>query len=530
MSWRDHESHGRGRECLLEKLGGSHGAIANGSRPNFGRQPMGEGVPRLRPYQVADLKKIYEAFKRNGRVCYQAPTGSGKTRLATEFLSRQSDDRILILAHRDEILQQIDGALKTLGIRHGIIAPDYPETKDRVQVASVMTVVRRLDRIKPPTLIWIDEAHHAAAETWRRILAAWPDADVLGTTATPRRLDGKPLDDIFDELVIGPSIARLIDDEWLAPCTVFVPARGPDLSKVQIRAGDYAIDQLSTAMSNSIIVGSAVREYERICSGGPSIAFCVDTAHSKLVAEAFGRHGYRAQHVDGETPRGERRNLIAALADGSIDVLCNCGLISEGLDVPGVEVVIGLRPTRSLALYLQMVGRALRPGKPMAFLLDHAGNTYRHGLPTARRRWTLHGRQTDDNAGDGLRRCRACGAVNERDAEVCAYCGAELPHRERQRRTIVTGPKLAEAVEVPINDTDLAHMTYRDCLAWAADADGNFIPERLQRIASARRYKPGWVYYTRKHWSKRSKKPLLHPENDTAPPRRAPVRVFEAAP
>jgi superfamily II DNA or RNA helicase len=219
---------------------------------------MNERRPRLRPYQVDDLRKIEEAFERNGRICYQAPTGSGKTVLATEFLSRQRDDRILILAHRDEILQQIDGELKKLGIRHGIVAPDYPETKDRVQVASVMTVVRRLDRIMPPTLIWIDEAHHAAAETWLRIFAAWPKADLLGTTATPRRLDGKPLDDIFDELVIGPSIARLIDDGWLAPCTVFVPARGPDLSKVEIRAGDYAIDQLSTAMSNSIIVGSAV--------------------------------------------------------------------------------------------------------------------------------------------------------------------------------------------------------------------------------------------------------------------------------
>ena len=459
---------------------------------------MDEWRPRLRLYQVADLKKINDAYKRNGRVCYQAPTGSGKTVLATEFLSRQSDDRILILAHRDEILQQIDGALKTLGIKHGIIAPDYPGTKDRVQVASVMTVVRRLNRIKPPTLIWIDHAHHAAAETWRQILAAWSDADVFGTTATPRRLDGKPLDDIFDELVIGPSIARLIDDDWLAPCTVFVPARGPDLSEVEIRAGDYAIDQLSTAMSNSIIVDSAVREYERICSGRPSIAFCVDIAHSRLVAEAFWRHGYRAEHVDGETPRRERRNLIAALAHGSIDVLCNCGLISEGLDVPGVEAVIGLRPTRSLALYLQMVGRALRPGKPMAFLLDHGGNTYRHGLPTARRRWTLHGSQIDDNAGDGLRRCRACGGVNERDAEVCAYCGAELPHRERQQRTIEPGQKLAKAVEVPIDDTDLANMTYRACVTWAADADGNFIRERLQRIAAARGYKRRWVYYREK--------------------------------
>jgi hypothetical protein len=134
----------------------------------------------------------------------------------------------------------------------------------------------------------------------------------------------------------------------------------------------------------------------------------------------------------------------------------------------------------------------------MAFLLDHAGNTYRHGLPTARRRWTLHGRLIDDDAGDGLRRCPACGAVNQRDAEVCAHCRAELPHRARQRRTVVPGRKLAEAVEVPCDDSDLANMTYRDCMTWAADADGNFIDKRLQRIAAARGYRPGWVYYKKK--------------------------------
>jgi superfamily II DNA or RNA helicase len=453
--------------------------------------------PHLRPYQVADLKKIDDVFKRHSRVCYQAPTGSGKTVLASEFLARQHDDRILILGHRDEIVQQIHRQLKVLGIRHGTIAPGYDETNHRVQLASVMTVVRRLQRIKPPTLIWIDEAHHAAAKSWRKILAAWPDADVLGTTATPRRLDGKPLDDIFETLVIGPSIARLIDEGWLAPVTVFVPPRSPDLKKVKIRAGDYAVDQLSAVMANSMIVDGAVGEYERICPGTPAIAFCVDIRHSKLVSEAFRRAGYRAEHVDGETPRRERRDLIRALGEGNIDILSNCGLISEGLDVPGVECVIGLRPTRSLALYLQMVGRALRPGKSMAFLLDHAGNTYRHGLPTARRRWTLHGHQTD-SGGDGLRRCPACGAVNDRDAIECVHCGAELPHRTRQPRQIVAGPRLAEAVEQPASDVDLAGMTYRAAMTWAANENGKFIRSRLERIADVRRYAPGWVYHKKK--------------------------------
>jgi superfamily II DNA or RNA helicase len=452
--------------------------------------------PRLRPYQISDLRAIDDAFRRHQAVCYVAPTGSGKTVLGNEFLDRQSDDCIVILVHRDEILTQTTEVLERYGLRFGVIAPGYPETNDRIQVGSVMSVVRRLDRLKRPTLIWIDEAHHAAAETWKRIVAAWSDADILGTTATPRRLDGKPLDDIFDTLVVGPSNARLIDLGFLAPCVTFVPAHSPDLKTVKIRAGDYATEQLSEVMSSGMIVSGAVDEYARLCSGAPAIAFCVDIQHSQLVAQAFRDAGYRAEHIDGDTPRRERRDLIAALADGGVDILSNCGLISEGLDVPGVAAVIGLRPTRSLALYLQMVGRALRPGKERAFLLDHAGNTMRHGLPTAQRRWTLCGEMVEDEAANGLRRCHQCGAVNEPGAEVCAHCGAEL-RRRRPARPVIPAGKLAEVIETPVSDGDLAAMTLHDCLRWAADRDGTLQPRRLQRIAEAKDYKPGWAYHNR---------------------------------
>jgi superfamily II DNA or RNA helicase len=455
--------------------------------------------PRLWQWQIADLENIGNAYERHQSVCYQAPTGSGKTVIGAEFIARQPDDRIFVVGHRDEICQQFSAALARLEIEHGIIAPGYKPTSHRVQVASVMTLVRRLDQFTPPpTLLVYDEAHHAAAPTWRKITAAFPDADILGLTATPRRLDGKPLDDIFDKLICGPSIAWLIDQGFLAPVTVFAPAHSPDLKAIKIRAGDYAPEQLAGVMSDGMIVGGAVDEYEKLCSGARAIVFCVDIAHSKLVAKAFRARGYRAEHVDGETSRAERRDLIAALANGSIDILTNCGLISEGLDVPGAEVAILLRPTKSLALYLQMVGRALRtaPGKDCAFILDHAGNVFRHGLPAARRQWSLHGRQQDDSAGDRLFRCPACGAVNDRGALECVNCGAEL-HRHRPPRAVVEGGRLAEAIEVPVTDTDLREMTYRDLLKWAADQDGRLMVERLERIARARDFKPGWIYYNR---------------------------------
>lgn len=401
---------------------------------------------------------------------------------------------MVALVHRDEILEQTSKALTKLGIRHGVIAAGYPETRARVQVASVMTLARRLPRIRPPSLIWIDEAHHAAAKTWRTILDRWAEADVFGTTATPCRLDGKPLGDIFDHLICGPDAAALIDQGWLAPIRVFTPAESPDLSRVAVRAGDYAVEQMSTLMSQGMIISGVVDEYQRLCPNTPAIAFCIDILHSQLVAETFRERGYRAEHLDGETPHEERRALIAALANGDIDVLCNCALISEGLDVPAVEAAILVRPTKSLALYLQMVGRALRPGKKVAYVLDHAGNVARLGLPTARRPWTLHGRQIDGCATNGLRRCPQCGAINEADREFCAHCDARLKTRQsRTPRLQIASPRLVEN-----HHRENQGMCYLiEALRWALDAHGPLRRERLELIAQSRGYSPAWVWHNR---------------------------------
>jgi superfamily II DNA or RNA helicase len=467
--------------------------------PNNKPEDRRVGGLRLRPYQTNAFNEIAGALNDGDRVVYQLPTGGGKTVIFCALIEPvvRAGLRVLVLVHRDEIMQQVAEALRDLGIPHGIVAPGYPVTEDLVQVASVMSLVRRLEwlRRNQPQFIVIDETHHVAARTWTRIVRAVEDANILGVTATPRRLDGKPLDDFFDRLIVGPSIAKLIDGGHLSPVTVFTPPRSPDLTRVRIRAGDYAVDELSAVMSKGIIVDTAVTEYERLCAGVPTIAFCVDIAHSKLVAAAFRRAGYRAEHVDGETPQRERRALIAALDNGEVDILSNCGLISEGLDVPGVEAAILLRPTRSLALYLQMIGRALRPGKDLAYILDHAGNVYRHGLPTARRRWNLRGKQRPDGAAEGLIRCPECGAMNAPDAEVCEHCGAQLVVRlnEQWDRIVVPGRTLAEVTEEPVTDAELANMTLRDVLRWSADADDVIRREHAIRIADARNYQPSWV-------------------------------------
>jgi superfamily II DNA or RNA helicase len=363
------------------------------------------------------------------------PTGGGKTVVFSYITAAAmaKGSRVLVLAHRVEILEQIAAALTRFGVPYGIIAAGYPATPDApVQIASVFTLVRRLSDLGNAfALVVIDECHHAVASTWRDILDATPGARILGVSATPERLDGKGLDDIFETLVLGPTVRELIDQGHLAPYVAFGPKKMPDLRRIKVTAGDYNIGALAGAMGDKVIIEAAVAEYKRICPGAPAIAFCVDIDHSKKVAQACCDAGLRAAHVDGETPREERRDLIASLADGRLQILTNCGLISEGLDVPGVVAAILLRPTLSLALYLQQVGRALRPGKPRAFILDHAGCIAAHGLPDEPREWSLEGRPKEDRYRDRSRQCEECGAFSPMTATHCVECGHAFPEREK---------------------------------------------------------------------------------------------------
>jgi DNA repair protein RadD len=444
--------------------------------------------PQLRPYQVEGLDAIRDRFRCSlRRGLFVLPTGGGKTvafcHLAAEAARRGK--RIVILVHRQELVEQTSKALATMGVPHGIIAAGYARCPAPVQVASVMTLVRRLNDIDAFDLAVIDEAHHAVAGSWGRVLDKLQGAYVLGVTATPERLDGRALRDIFDDMVIGPSVKELVDLGFLAPAVTYAPPEAPDLSGIRTRGGDYAQEQLATRMSSSALVGNAVEHYGRLCLGAPGLVYCVGIDHSELVAQRFRAAGFRARHVDGETSKDDRRAAIAALAGGQLDVLTNCGLFSEGVDVPALGAVILLRPTTSLALYLQMVGRALRPtpGKERALILDHAGNSLRHGLYDFARDWSLEGKLRRPGEAP-VRQCPACGAMIPLGGRQCPECGAVF---ERQQRTLEDDREL---VEVDARVIELRRMTYRQAIAWAGHDR-----TKLRRVQIARGYRPGWVHY-----------------------------------
>ena len=365
----------------------------------------------LRPYQIECVTGLRRSYATGHRApVLQLPTGGGKTVVFSEVTAgaRAKGKRVLVVAHRRELIRQASEKLTAAGVPHGIICPGFDAAPDElVQVASVQTLARRLDRLPDFDLLVFDEAHHARAGQWAALIEAQPRAKLLGVTATPARLDGHGLGveagGCFDDIVTGPPVAELVRDGFLSPCRIFCPAERLDLRGVRLRGGDYVASDLEAALSGAKIIGDAVATYTQHAAHLPTICFCISVHHAELMAERFCAAGYRSVAAHGGMPTAERDAAIGGLATGAVEVLTACDLISEGLDVPVVGAVILLRPTKSLVLHLQQVGRGMRPapGKDALIVLDHVANTIEHGLPDMPRRWTLAGVEKDPEEGIG---------------------------------------------------------------------------------------------------------------------------------
>lgn len=359
----------------------------------------------LRPRQekaIADIRAAYRAG-------YNAPllraaTGFGKTATAIHMIASAigKGNRVWFLSHLKEINADTARRLKEADIPFSYIQAGVVHDKRQpVQVVSVQTAARRLDRLERPTLILCDEAHLAIAATYQDIFRwakAGPKhheaggAKLLLLTATPTRLSGEPMSQVSDIIVDTCSTQDLIDEGLLAPMKYFAPPP-PDLSEVHSLAGDFNAGELAAAMDKPKITGSAVAEWMKVARYRPTIVFCVSIQHAEHVAEQFRLAGVRAVAVSGESDPIVRDAALADLQAGRVDVVCNCALWVAGVDAPSVSCIILLAPTQSLTKYLQSVGRGLRtyPGKDCCVILDHAGNIGRHGNPAEARAWSLNG-------------------------------------------------------------------------------------------------------------------------------------------
>jgi DNA repair protein RadD len=342
--------------------------------------------------------------------------------------------------------------------------------------------------LPPAKLLIIDEAHHCPARTYQKIIAAYPDAILLGLTATPCRGDGRGLGTIFQTLIECPQVAELIAQKYLVPTRVYAPV-DPDLRGVRVQAGDYVENQLAERMDQPQLVGDIITHWLKYSEGRRTVCFAVSVGHSIHIRDEFLNSGVRAEHIDASTPKPERDASLARLASGEIDVITNCMVLTEGWDMPEVGCCILARPTRKMGLYRQMIGRVLRPadGKTDAIVLDHSGAVFRHGFAEDHVDWTLdpdrraesptHQQRCSEYT-SRLLECTQCGAIRVA-GEPCSHCGF-LPQRPPRAVVIADGN---------LGLVDGARRANGKVYDSAERARWHAM---LTHIGEERGYKPGW--------------------------------------
>ena len=380
----------------------------------------------LRPYQkkfIDDIQKQFirlsnekKKIARKGRVCGVMPCGAGKT-LATADMTKKSaakGKRVVFMVHRKELIEQTSKTFSAMDIDHGIIASGVKPNYDcLVQIASVQTLVRRLDKMPPPDFLIVDECHHIEAETYKKIVDKW-NCFVLGLTATPIRMGGRTLNDSFDVLVNGPTVKELIAKRCLADFDYFAPPSTINFQKLRLNEfGDFRDDDMSREIDRHDIIGDVVKYYREHADGLQAIVYCVNVHHSKHTSKIFNEAGISAQHIDAKTPSSERRDIIEKFRAGEITVLCNVNLFGEGFDVPNMDCVILTRPTKSFTLYYQQAMRALRPNRndpsKKAIIIDHVENNTRFPMLDEDIPWSLDPNKLKGKGIMPIKTCPECG-------------------------------------------------------------------------------------------------------------------------
>lgn len=438
----------------------------------------------LRPYQekmVADIRQHWMAGTH--RVLVTAPTGAGKTHIIAhatkEVLARGR--KVGIVVHRRELLRQAVQAVTNYGV-----SPTAPG----LFIGTIQGLRRR--PIEPLDMLVVDEAHLALARTWTEFVAAQGGAYVIGLTATPYRLDGRGLDELFGALVVGPSVRDLVAQGQLVPARTFAPDV-PDMSGVQTTAGDWDRDGVAQQMMRPQIVGSIVEHYRRLAAGRQTLCFGTTIEHSKMLCESFRAAGVLAEHIDGTMPTKKRDEIVSAFRAGIGEILTSCNVLSEGLDVPQIGCIILARPTQSEVIYRQQIGRGSRAceGKDDLIILDHAGNALRHGLYADEKHFTLEGTRNSAKQRqaptDSVRQCLSCYGVYESSEPRCPYCGIAPPVKQRRTREIAG--QLVELTESGKLEAGWYKSVMRPI--WRSPRDE--WRGLLMTLAVEMQYKQGWV-------------------------------------
>lgn len=465
----------------------------------FGGAVVRSRRPTLRDYQTEAVAKIEAELTAGRNPLYVAPTGSGKTVTAAALIEgcRRRRQRVIFVAPRRELIAQTSAKLDDVGVEHGVIlagAAERAGIECPVQVASVDTLqarVARLRRLVLPRfdLAIVDEAHLYVTKHRADLVQAIATQRV-GATATPSRLDGKALGTLFNVIVETATTASLTEVGHLAPAVYY--SWPPDLRGLRVVAGDYHGRDLEQRMNQARLVADIVTTWCERAGGRQTVVFATSIRHAHALAEEFRRVGVAAGAVDAKTPAAERAAIFGRFRSGATKVLTNCFLVSLGFDHPPVSCLVLARPTKSLVLHLQMLGRGLRPasGKSDALILDHAGNVLAHGFASEERHWTLEGTYALDPAKTRTREpakpkvCPKCAATFSGSMQ-CPACGHNL------RPPMKMVPTLDGTLVEVGSDLHFRDLAQRDELRETAERREFF--RELRAIAEERGYRPGFA-------------------------------------
>jgi superfamily II DNA or RNA helicase len=459
---------------------------------------------QLYPYQADLVGRVRQAMRLHKWILMQSATGSGKTRMALDMITGavKKGSRSIFAVPRRELLAQTVETMQEYGVPFGVISPDYtPDPFAPIQIAMTPTLARRLDRVQPPRVLFLDECHFGGAEL--ESVIAWGKKHGsygVGLSATPMKNNGKGMGDWYDHMEQGLPPADLIAQGRLNSYRYFAPS-APDLSGVSARNGEYVQSQISAYMEEqAAIIGDAVKTYRDTASGKLCVVFATSRKHAGLIQQAFQAAGIAAQTIDGTMDAAQRKALIAGFARREYTVLINVLLLTFGFDLAQaaampvrVEAISDMCPRKSLPMQLQVWGRALRAGSEPAVILDHANNWREHGFPDSPREWELNKSKTRQSGerNEPVRQCDACYFVH-RPAPCCPSCGHEYPVQSR----------MVDEVEGELQEIDPAQME-RARKAKRMDQGRTDTLEGLLEIARREGRNPRWAHYV---WNSRQRK------------------------
>ena len=423
----------------------------------------------LRDYQEKAIEDLRLLLNKKRNPILAAPTGSGKTVMGTTIVARTifagaalaQPRRVLWIAHRKELIDQAYNTLSKACIGGlGVIMADDPREKPNatIQVASIQTLIRRSFPVVD--LVVVDEAHHARGAMYSKVLSHYQKLGVpcLGLTATPFRLDGKGLGAHFTDIVVAAQTQDLCQEGFLTEPIVYAPVV-PNMQSVAVRAGDYALNASSAIMRQHVMIKTAVDWWEKLGKGRKTVVNAVDVAHSLDLQSEFKKRGYKFAHLDANTPKKEREAILVNLASHRLDGVVNCMILSEGWDLPSLEVCLNCRPTASLCLHLQQIGRIMRAadGKAGALVIDCAGNHRRHGFVTEKLVYDLKDivKPAHGKGPAPIKECPNCKVVLPSKTAECTDCGHKFTNAPASLPPAKAG-SLGRLV--PIDKKELARM------------------------------------------------------------------------